>query len=174
MKPLRSFGFCVWMIATCLLLGGFGCKRDETAAGNSGEPAPYRPAGYFKTPFQTEAQFVIENITTDIAEMIYFAKKESLPDAKALAVDASESGGTPDAPTYDVTVRLGTSSPVHTAVTLSGPIWSEQVYAKLTAAIARAVGLRSPSSTPTKDTAMIGSLTDGQAATVEQATLELS
>jgi tetratricopeptide (TPR) repeat protein len=180
MKSTRSFASCAWPIAACLLLLtdglGLGCKRNETAATNPGQPTPHQAAGsgYFKTPFQNESQFVVENITTDIAEMVYFARNHHLPDAKVLSVDAEETGGTPDAPAYNVTVKLGTSSPVHTTVTVSGPIWSEEVYSKLTAAIAREVGLESPSSSQTNDTTMLAYLTDGLAATIEKQNLKLS
>jgi tetratricopeptide (TPR) repeat protein len=178
MKPPRSIAFCAWPLAACLLLipGGLGCKRDQTGSSNSVQPSPQQAAGspYFKTPFQDESQFVVENITTDIAEMVYFARNHRSPDPKLFSVHAEESGGTPDAPAYNVTVKLGTSAPLHTVVTVSGPIWSEEVYAKLTAAIAREVGLESKSSTQTNDTTMLAYLADSLATTLEEQNLELS
>jgi tetratricopeptide (TPR) repeat protein len=164
----------------CLLLTlgglGLGCKRDESAAGSPIKPAPNQPAGsaYFKTPFQDESQFVVGNITVDIAEMVYFARNHRLPDSKLFSVNAEESGGTPDAPAYNVTIKLGNLPPVHTTVTVSGPIWSEEVYSNLTVAIAQEVGLESPSSSQAEDTTMLGFLTDGLAETIEQQNLDLS
>jgi tetratricopeptide (TPR) repeat protein len=178
MKPPRSFAFCACPIAVCLLFiaGGLGCKPEQTASSNSGQPKPSQAAGtaYFKTPFQDESQFVVENITADIAEMVYFARNHRLPDRKLLSVTAEESGGTPDAPAYNVTVKPGTSSAVHITVTLSGPIWSAGVYAALTAAIAQEVGLESTSSSQTNDTTMLAYLTDSLAATIEKQNRELS
>lgn len=178
MKPPRNFGFCPWPMAACLFLltGGLGCKRHETAATDPSQPMPQQAAGsaYFKTSFQDESQFVIENITTDIAEMIYFARNHRLPDPKILSVHAEESGGTPNSPAYNVTVKGDTRSTVRTALSVSGPIWSEEVYANLTAAIARQVGLESPSSSQTNDTTMLAYLADGLATTIEKQNLELS
>jgi tetratricopeptide (TPR) repeat protein len=167
-------------MAACLLflLGGLGisCRRKQSVANNSSQSTPHQAAGsaYFKTTFQDESQFVVENIVTDIAEMVYFARNHRLPDQKHFSVRAQESGGTPDSPAYNVIVQLGASSAVHTAVTVSGPIWSEEVYSKLTAAIAREAGLESPSSSQTNDTTMLAYLTDGLAATIEKQNLELS
>jgi tetratricopeptide (TPR) repeat protein len=174
----RGFGFYAWAVPACLSLaaGGFACKREQTSASDSGQGTPQQAArsGFFKTPFQNESQFVIENITADIAEMVCFARKHRLPDPKLLSVDAEETGGTTDAPAYNVTVQFGSSFSARAVVTSLGSIWSEEAYGQLTAAIAREAGLKSPGSTPTKDTAMIGSLTDGQAATIEKENLELS
>lgn len=178
MKPPKSFALCAWPMAACLLLipDGFGCKRDKPTATKSGQTTQRLVAGpaYFKTPFQDESQFVVENITTDIAEMVYFARNHRLPDRKRFAVEATELLSTADAPAYEVTIKLGTSSPVRATVTVSGPIWSPSVYADLTAAIAREVGLDSPSSGQTNDTTMLAYLTDGLAETIEKQNLELS
>jgi hypothetical protein len=85
MKPVRSFAFCVWPSAACLLLllcgPGLGCKRADAAANNSRQPTPQQAdSAYFKTPFQTESQFVVENIAAEIAEMICFAQEHRLAD----------------------------------------------------------------------------------------------
>lgn len=159
-------------MAACLLfIAGLGCKRDEKSATQS---TPQAAGGYFKTSFQDESQFVVENIATDIAEMIYFARNHRLPDSKLFSVHTQENGGTPDAPAYNVTVKLGTSSSLRTTVTVSAPIWSEAVYSNLTAAIAHEIGLASPSSSQTNDTTMLAYLTDGLAGTIENQNRELS
>jgi hypothetical protein len=106
-----------------------GCKRGGTSAETPANlppsrlpPARSRAGAYFKTSFQDESQFVVENIVTDIAEMIYFARNHSLPDAKQIAVDARENGGAADAPAYDLTVKIGGSSPIQTKLNLSEPV----------------------------------------------------
>src|SRR5205807_313501 len=99
--------------------------------------------GYFKTSFQTESQFVVENIVTDITEMLYFARNHALPTGKAIVVTSREAGGDPDAPIYDVTVQLGDSPAIQTKLKISGPIWSEAVYADLTSVLAKSLKLQS-------------------------------
>jgi hypothetical protein len=96
-----------------------GCKRAEnppgpleSASSQNSQPGQPAEAGYFKTPFQTESEFVVENIVTDIAEMLYFARNHALPTGRAVVVNARESGGDSDAPTYDLTVQIGDSPPI--------------------------------------------------------------
>jgi tetratricopeptide (TPR) repeat protein len=158
-----------------------GCKRGQSsveAPANSPAPKPApalsRHGAYFKTSFQDESQFVVETITTDIAEMIYFARNHSVPDAKQITVEARENGGAADSPIYDMTIRIGQSSPIQTKLTLSGPIWSEAVYADLTGAIARSVQVPSRFSAPAGDAAMLDHLTDGLAETIAREDLRVS
>src|SRR4051794_20846113 len=113
MRPARHFALWTSLRAASvsLILGALSCKRGDTAATNSGQPNLSQGAGstYFKTSFQNESEFVIENITTDIAEMVFFAVNHRLPDPTLFSVHARETGGTPDAPTYNVTVKFGRS-----------------------------------------------------------------
>jgi tetratricopeptide (TPR) repeat protein len=171
------------LISLSLAAGGFvaDCTRGETsteAIANSSPrnppPAQSHDSAYFKTSFQDESQFVVESIVTDIAEMIYFARNHGLPDAKQITVEAREKGGAADAPVYDMTVKIGESSPIQTKLTLSGPIWSEAVYADVTGAIAQSVRLQSPSSAPRNDAAMLDRLTDGLAGTIAREDLQVS
>ena len=157
-----------------MLMSGLGCKRDKTAESDTGKPTSQITGAYFKTSFQDESQFVVEYITTDIAEMIYFAQNHRLPDPKFFSVHAEENCGTPNAPAYNISVNLGTASPLRSAVAVSGPVWSEAVYSNFTTAIARELGLKSPSSSQTNDTTMLAYLTDGLAATIEKENRELS
>jgi hypothetical protein len=39
-------------------------------------------AGYFDTPFQSESQFIVEAIVSDLAEQMYFARNGQLPEKK--------------------------------------------------------------------------------------------
>jgi tetratricopeptide (TPR) repeat protein len=150
-----------------------GCKRSENPATPSQTSSSQDRGGYFKTSFQDESQFVVENIVTDIAEMLYFARNHALPD-KPVTVDAREAGGNPDSPVYDLTIQLGNSPAVQTKLNISGPIWSEAVYAEVTSAMAKSLGLQSPSSVPGNDVTMLEHLTDGLAETIAREDLQLS
>jgi len=74
----------------CLLALAFitgGCKHKAPNPVVTGD-------GYFKTEFQTEGEFVVDAIVSDLAEQMYFAKFHRLPDQKGFAVVAKENGGT--------------------------------------------------------------------------------
>jgi tetratricopeptide (TPR) repeat protein len=172
-----------WLLAVCsiLALGSAvgGCKQKDSAGGTAGNAinAPTQQSaepGYFKTHFQTEAQFVVETVAADIAEMAWFAQRRGLPDTNVFSVNAQEVAGTVDAPVYRVTVTFPDKAPIQTTVNVSGPIWSERIYADLTAAIAEGAWLKSPSSKPNNDTTMLTYLSDGLAESIEQENLELS
>jgi tetratricopeptide (TPR) repeat protein len=176
-----SSGAWLSIISVIVLSLFAGCKPSEKAPGspetsssqNTETPQPAGP-GYFKTSFQTESEFVVENIVTDIAEMLYFAGHHDLPARKAIVVTSREAGGDPDAPIFDVTVQLGDSPAIQTKLTISGPIWSEAVYADLTSTLAESLKLPSPSTAPEEDVSMLDHLTDGLPETIAQEDLELS
>jgi hypothetical protein len=158
-----------------LIPGALGCKRDDAATDSAPQKPPQTAdSAYFKTPFQNESQFVIETITADIAEMVYFARNHRLPDPKLFSIHAEESGGAPDAPAYSVAVKLDARPLLKTTLTVSDPIWSERVYARVAATIAQEVGVKSPASSQISDTRIIDSLTDGLPTTIEKENLELS
>lgn len=144
------------LIFIIILLGSIfvGCKKGEGSN------------GFFKTPFQDESQFIVENIITDVAEMLYFAGHHDLP--KPVTVDAQEVAGAPGVPAYNIKVRVGHSTIVESKVTISGPIWSETNYADITKELAAALKVISPSSAPGEDVSMLDSLTDGEAGTLAQ------
>jgi tetratricopeptide (TPR) repeat protein len=180
-KPSSSSSSSACLIITVLAaLSLFaGCKRAENSP-NPAQTSPPQNAGpagaqpYFKTSFQDESQFVVENIVTDIAEMLCFARNRSLPSPKAVVVDARGAGGDPDAPVYDVTVQTGSAPALHAKLTVSGPIWSEAVYADLTSALAHSLQLPSPSNAPGEDISLLGRLADGLPETIAREDLELS
>jgi hypothetical protein len=158
-----------------------GCKRsDESASAPAARslakpPLDHSGSGnYFKTPFQDESQFVVQEIITDIAEMISFARYGTPSDGGAVSVAAQETGGTPDAPAYHITVKVGGLAPIETKLTISGPIWSKAAYADVTALIAKSLELKSPSSTVSGDASMLERLADGRAETIARENLELS
>jgi hypothetical protein len=180
----RTKAFCsAWLgIMAVIGLNFFaGCKPTEhrpspaeTPTSQTTPPGPPGEQGYFRTSFQTEAQFVVESIVTDIAEMLYFAGNRALPTGQAIVVNSREAGGDADAPIYDVTVRFGDSPAIQTKLTISGPIWSEAVYADLTSTLAKAIKLASPSTAADEGAAMLEQLTDGRSETIAQEDLQLS
>lgn len=176
-----SPGTWLSIIALIVLSLLAACKRSEnppspTETSSSQNTKPRQPIeqGYFKTSFQTESQFVVENIVTDITEMLYFARNHALPTGKAIVVTSREAGRDPDAPIYDVTVQLGDSPAIQTKLKISGPIWTEAVYADLTSALAKSLKLQSPSIAPGEDVSMLEHLTDGLAETIARQDLQLS
>ncbi|MGA2029954.1 MAG: hypothetical protein ABSG87_07760, partial [Verrucomicrobiota bacterium] len=149
-----------------LLLTGLatGCKRS---AG---------PSGYFKTPFQDESQFIVEAIVSDLAEQIYYAKFQRLPDQDYFQVTATEEPGSPqDTPVYDLQIGLDTKlRKLKSKVDVSGPIWSPEVYEDVAQNLADAVGLSAGTPDSMEDTTLLSKLTDGSAETVEKENENLS
>lgn len=140
-----------------------GCKPSQSNSQTETTPEPparIKPAPYFATHFQDEAQFVVETIVTDIAEMLYYARYHNLPEENAIVVDARENGGLPNAPSYEVTITLGNLPAVKTRLDVSGPIWSESVYADLTKQVASALKLSSPAAAPVEDLKLLDRLSD--------------
>ena len=102
---------------------GSGCKQKKTSAGLPS------PGGYFETPFQDEAQFVVDAIVSDLAEEMYFAKFHALPDQNRFSVVAVEKGGTADEPMFDLQIRLDSKiKDLKLDLKVDGPIWSPAVY----------------------------------------------
>jgi len=65
------------------------------------------PPGYFQTTFQSESQFIVETVVSDLGEQIYFAAKGRLPESKDFSVAATErSDSPPDAPIYNLQINL--------------------------------------------------------------------
>src|SRR5882757_8805943 len=68
---------------------------------------PPAEADYFKTPFQTESQFIVYAIVSDLAEQSYFAATHRSPDPKSFAVSVTEKPGSSlDTPTFDLDIQL--------------------------------------------------------------------
>src|ERR1035437_3161476 len=95
------------LMLTCILLvAGIaaGCKQKQSATPSS-EPA--HASGYFQTPFQSEAQFIVEAVVSDMAEQMVYAANHRLPDKKHFSVTATEKpGSSVDEPTYELQIRL--------------------------------------------------------------------
>src|SRR6059036_1502913 len=84
---------------------------------------------YFKTHFQDESQFIVEQTSSDLAEMIYYAKNESLPAERVFRVTATERSDSQfRLPVYDVEVTYSTKgSPLRSQVDVKSPIWEPDI-----------------------------------------------
>jgi hypothetical protein len=173
-----------WVLMLAGLTGG--CKRNQNQSATSAVPGPEsrmarQPAsqsaesGYFKTPFQEESQYIVSAIAADLAEMVYFAKNNQLPDANVFSVQAMEKPDSPlRAPVYVVKIGFGKKEPLQLEVNVNGPIWSAAVYSNMTSALANEAGLKPSLQSHPEDTVLLRRLADGLAATVEQENEKLS
>jgi hypothetical protein len=156
-------------LLSILLLAGLasGCKR-------SAEPAI--SAGYFNTSFQEESQFIVEAIVSDLAEQIYYAKFQRLPDQKYFQVIAIEKPGSPrDTPVYELQIYLDAKQPaLKSEVDVKDPIWSPEVYQGVAKDLASTVGLAAGTPDNTENTTLLSKLTDGTAETIEKENERLS
>jgi hypothetical protein len=118
-----------------------GCKPKSSVV--SAKPGPPPPA-HFQTPFQTESQFIVEAIVSDLAEQMFYAAFHRLPDQKHFSVAAAEKPGSPkDASVYALQIRLDPKqSDLKLDVTIDGPLWSPAVYRIVAEELAKAVGLK--------------------------------
>ncbi len=135
-----------------------------------------KSSGYFQTHYQDESQLIVETIVSDLAEQIYYAKFQRLPDAKKIMVSAMEVPGSPfGAPVYELQVDLdGKHRALSTKLDVNGPIWSPEVYDGVAAMLAKAVGLKTGASDDSNDTTLLAKLTDGMATTIEEENQKLS
>lgn len=163
-----------FVLACALALAGFtsGCNRK---AANIASGPPASPDGYFQTQFQTEGEFVVGAIVSDLAEQMYFAKFHRLPDKKTFWVVATEGSGSLDQPVYNLQIGLDPKiSGLKMDVKIDGPIWSPTVYRGVAEALAKAVGLTASSADNRDDTSLISGLLDGTPETIERQNQEVS
>ncbi|SPE56472.1 conserved exported hypothetical protein [Verrucomicrobia bacterium] len=133
------------------------------------------PPGYFQTTFQSESQFIVEAVVSDLAEQVYFAAKGRLPESKDFSVAATERSGSPvDAPIYDLQINLDREHRLKLEVPGNSPIWSPGVYHDVAAALAKTMGLRAATAAGEGDTTLLPKLLDGKAETIERENLTLS
>jgi hypothetical protein len=150
-----------------------GCRHKTAAAA----PAGAIPAGaYFQTPFQTECEFIVQTIVSDLAEQVYFAAKHQLPDESTFVVTATEKpGSSKDEPVYLLKIHLDPKIPeLEDEVTISGPIWSPKVYTEVASRLAQAADLASNNSPARSDTTLMGRLADITPDTIERENQRLS
>ena len=165
---LRQFFLGLLCVLTAITLAT-GCKPK----------APIQTAtssGCLQTPFQSESQFIVEAIVSDLAEQIYYATTHRLPEKKYFSVIATEKPGSPpDAPVYDLQINLDEKhAGLKLDVNVNGPIWSPGVYHDLAAALARIVGLNAGATNKTGDTTLLSKLLDGTPETIERENQTLS
>jgi hypothetical protein len=162
----------------CILLAaGFaaGCKPKPSAVpARSANPA--NSSTHFQTPFQTESQFIVEAIVSDLAEQMVYASSHRLPDKQHFSVTATEkSGSPPDAPVFAVQVRLDSQpGDLKLEVNINGPIWSPSVYQGMAEALARRAGLKAGRPDKPADATLLGKLADPTPESIEQENRALS
>ena len=163
---LNKFCFGLLGILTGITLAT-GCKPKASTGTSS---------GYFQTPFQSESQFIVEAIVSDLAEQMYYAANHRLPEKKYFSVTAVEKPGSPsDAPVYDLQIGLDQK---HTGLKLSlnvnGPIWSPEIYREVVAALAKVIGLKASGTNKIGSTTLVSKLIDGTPETIEWENQSLS
>ena len=148
-----------------------GCNRAPEDIPESALQA--RPGeNYFQTHFQTESQFIIENVLTDLAEMAFFAKSGQLPDG--LIVTATEQKTSEfRKPDYEITIEAKGGQLLKTKLEVRQAIWSPQLYDE---AATNLLGKHSFSANKTApgDLSVLVALTDLQAATIESENQRIS
>jgi tetratricopeptide (TPR) repeat protein len=157
-------------ISILLVVGVFaGCKPPPPS-----ESKP--PAAYFQTPFQTESEFIVDAVVSDLAEQMFYAKFHRLPDKTCFSVKATEKPGfSPDAPAYQARIRLEPKrTELKLDVDVGGGIWSPAVYDGVATELAREIGLPASDSDTAQDTALLSALSDGAAETIERENQRLS
>ncbi len=156
---------------TCILLAGglvAGCKQKESA--------PPVPTGYFQTPFQSESEFIVQAVVSDLAEEIVYAASHRLPESNHFPVTVADQGGlSQDAPTYELQVRLGSrKKDLKLALNANGPMWSPAVYETVASELGKAAGLMAGTAKNSEDTILFSKLIGGAPETIEQQNQEVS
>jgi tetratricopeptide (TPR) repeat protein len=162
------------LISGCLLLAlvvASGCKPKSSAP-----PISSNPSNYFQTPFQTESEFIVDAILTDLAEQMYYAKFHRLPDHDSFVVNATAKVISPtNAPVYQVRIRLDSKhDDLSLELPINGPIWSPAVYQSVAGELARTLGLSAGHAAASDDSALLTRLTDGTPETIELENQKLS
>lgn len=150
-----------------------GCRPKSAS---TSPPGPAKAAGYFHTPFQSECEFIVRAIVSDVAEQMYYAAKHQLPDEKSFSVIATEKPGSSlDEPAYALQIHLDPKQPeLKCDVTINGPIWSPQVYKGVAEQLAKAVGLSPGNLAPIGDTELLAKLKDDTPEIIEKENQRLS
>jgi tetratricopeptide (TPR) repeat protein len=170
-QPFFNMARRLSFVLICIIAGAGlagGCKK----ASSNG---PKSSGGYFEPQFQTESQFVVDAIVSDLAEQMYFAMFHRLPDKKYFSIVVTDNGGSIDEPIYSLQIRLDRKiSDLKMDVKIDGPIWSPDVYRPVAENLARAIGLNVDASGKTDDTSLLSKLLDATPETLEQQNQELS
>src|SRR6185436_14701022 len=90
-------------ILGCLVLMG---KPQSSSAELSERNVAVRPPGE-KERAQSECNYIVRSIVTDLAEQIYFAAKQRLPDTNAFSVSVEDGSSSVEGPVFELQIRLG-------------------------------------------------------------------
>jgi len=177
--------FLFGSLLSCLVL--FGCGKNSPSASSASPPSTFPPsappspaplrAGYFKTPWQDESQFIVQTIVTDLAEMAFFSKHKNSPASNDFSVVVQEKmDSSIDSPSYSIEVALDKSiSPIKYDLSVNGQIWSPEVYTNLLQKIFDSIGTKSDVVAPgPQDKSLISSLTELTARNLQEQNLALS
>jgi hypothetical protein len=160
-----------------LVLGAAGCKPKSPGAESTAlDPAQAPAHGYFKTPFQSESQFIVEAVVSDLAEQIYYAANHRLPDPKEFRVVASRHRDSPiDSPVYGLKIQLDRQhAELRMELKVDDCIWSPSVYREVAATLGKSVGLGTPADGGEGDARLISELLEQNPEVIEQANENLS
>ena len=126
----HSCGNFAWRWAACLAAMAILATGCKPKAAVENETRPPSSGNYFATPFQTESEFIVQAVVTDLAEQIFYAATRELPEPKKFLVTVTEKPGSPqDAPVYSVKVCFDAKHPeLKSELAINGPIWSPAVY----------------------------------------------
>lgn len=166
---MHKITFFSFLAALVVFIPATGCNKsapESLSARND----------YFKTSFQTEAQYVVETVVTDLAEQIYFAAKHKLPDTNYFSITSKEQI-TPDleTPAYKITINLDKDHKnLQFKLNINGPIWSTPVYSNAVATLTKAIGLKIQKTSVTNTRSILRLLVDGQPETIERLNQGLS
>ncbi len=96
---------------------------------------------FFQAPCQTESESVVYTIVSDLAEEVYYAKYQKIPDTNQFCVSFREDGGT-----YHFQIDLDANHKgLMKRLDLNGPIWSPELYGRIAGQLTKAVELPSNS-----------------------------
>lgn len=158
-----------WVMIHILVFLAVGCKPQS-------DSQTAKPPSYFQTPFQSESQFIVEAIATDLAEQVCYAARQRLPDKNPIRVSTRERKNAPvDAPVYAMQIDLDEkTAPLNLVLNVNGPIWSPDVYQELAALLARTTGLTFNPTNMSGDTRLAARLLDATPETIEMENQSLS
>lgn len=168
------------MVLALVLAGLSGCKKKEPPGHPPGSSYAAKTVAtkFFKTPFQDESEFILQTVVKELATMVYFARNQTLPDAKGFSVSTRELPASVfRAPQYEVTIRLKPEGEAfRLELPVNGAIWSPEVYLPLTKKLMEEVGLEPvQKAVDTEDSASLLMLAeDASAKVLEQENQRLS
>jgi hypothetical protein len=108
---------------------------------DSGAPGPPRN---FQTQWQTETEYILETIASDLTEMAYYAKHQKARPGNGLAatIEETQVPGFPGQLNYLVKADLGEDGEVGLVLPMSGAIWAPETYKPLADALIGKLGLK--------------------------------